>query len=338
MKFLALLLSISTGHAIAQATNYRNFVRQTQQTSGVVWDMQDVAPNGAAPSALALENQGALFQLWTIHKSTAIDYLLDQKLVGAYLPKADVKIITLDPYGPITRTRIDKPFRVEIQVSELLSGIGLPDAATRVLLAQHIQSYTNGQVSLNPTTVASTAPITTRFISQNGLTLLSPVMSSLRATDPTKAIGEEHFIIHALSDGTFTQSQIASAKVQVWPIASGTIAGITSGMHYRGVIPTITLNLTDLYPRSDTKLMVYPGTQVNPATGIVVKPYAWDSDRSQTITITSEELNTLITKDGTYTIALLSETVFDSMLLAAPVTFSVGKTMTVNAMQVKFSN
>jgi hypothetical protein len=273
MKILALFLTISTGHTVAQAINYRNFVRQTQQGTGVVWDMQDVAPTGAASSALALENQGALFQLWTIHKSTAKDHLLDQKLVGAYLPKADVKIITLDPYGPISRTRIDKPFRVKIQVSDLLSVTGLPVAATRVLLAQHIQSYTNGQVSVDPTSVASTSPITTRFISQNGHTLLSPVMSSLRATDPTKAIGEEHFLIHALSDGTFTQSQIASAKVQVWPIASGTISGLTPGMLYRGVIPTITLNLKDLNPRSDTKLIVYPGTQVNPATGIAVKPY-----------------------------------------------------------------
>jgi hypothetical protein len=84
--------------------------------------------------------------------------------------------------------------------------------------------------------------------------------------------------------------------------------------------------------------MVYPGTQVNPATGIVVKPYPWDSDRSQTITITSEELNTVISKDGTYTVALISETVFDTMLLAAPITFSVRKTMTVNAMQVNFSD
>jgi len=338
MKLLTLLLAISTGHALGQATNYSNFVRQTQQGTGVVWDMQDVAPMGKASSALALETRGALFQLWTIHKSTAANYLLDQKLVGAYLPKADIKIITLDPYGPITRTRIDKPFRVEIQVSDLLSGTGLPDAATRVLLAQHIQSYTNGQVSLNPTTVASTTPITTRFISQNGLTLLSPVLSSLKATDPTKAIGEEHFIIHALSDGTFTQSQIASAKVQVWPIASGIISGLTPGMLYRGVIPTLTLNLKDLYPRSNTQLMVYPGTQVNSASGIVVKSYPWDSDRSQTITITSDELNTMITKDGTYTVALISETVFDTMLLADPITISIGKTMTVNAMQVNFSN
>lgn len=338
MKLVTLLLALSAGHTFAQATNYRNFVRQTQQGTGVVWDMQDVAPTGAASSALALENKGALFQLWTIHKSTAASYLLDQKLVGAYLPKADVKIITLDPYGPITRTRIDKPFRVEIQVSDLLSGAGLPEAATKVLLAQHIQSYTNGQVSLNPATVAATSPLTTRFISQNGLTLLSPVMSSLKASDPTKAIGEEHFIIHALSDGSFTQSQIASAKVQVWPIASGTISGLTPGMLYRGLIPTVTLNLKDLYPRSDTKLMVYPGTSVNPATGIVVKPYPWDSDRSQTITISSDELNTIITQDGTYTLALLSETVFDTMLLADPITITVRKSMTVNAMQVNFAN
>jgi hypothetical protein len=89
------------------------------------------------PQAIGF-SQSALFQLWTVHKSSSANFLLDQKLVGACLPKANVRIVTLDPYGPIVRTRIDKPFRVEIQVSDLLSGAGLPAATTTVLLAHHI--------------------------------------------------------------------------------------------------------------------------------------------------------------------------------------------------------
>ena len=84
----------------AQTANYVNFIRQNQQGAGVVWDMP-VEADGPPPSALTLENGGALFQLWTIEQTAGKDYLLDQKLVGAYLPTADIKMTTLDPDGKI---------------------------------------------------------------------------------------------------------------------------------------------------------------------------------------------------------------------------------------------
>jgi hypothetical protein len=119
MKLLGILLVLSSVNSFAQTTTYKNIVRQTQQGTGVVWDMQDVATNGSAPSALLLENGGSLFQLWCINQTAVKDHLLDQKLVGAYLPKADVKITTRDPHAAVARTRIDQPFTVEIQVSDL---------------------------------------------------------------------------------------------------------------------------------------------------------------------------------------------------------------------------
>ena len=237
MKFLTLLLALSSVNSFAQTATYKNIVRQTQQDTGVVWDMQDVSANGSASSALLLEKGGSLFQLWTINQTAVKDYLLDQKLVGAYLPKADVKITTRDPYTPVTRTRIDQPFTVEIQVSDLLTGSGIPDAASKVLLEQHIQTYAAGQTSLDPTVVAANTPLASAYITQNGKTTLKFTASSLTAPDPTKASGEEHFIVHALADGTITQTQIASAKVQVWPLASGSITGISRGGEYRYKIP-----------------------------------------------------------------------------------------------------
>lgn len=337
MKLATLFLAFTSVGAFGQSTSYVNFVRQNQQDSGVIWDMP-VAAVGAAPSALVLGTGGALFQLWTINQTTVKDYLLDQKLVGAYLPAADIKITTLDSFAAYPRTRVDQPFSVQIQVSGLLSGTGLPDAATKVLLEQHIQNYATGQTTLDPVVVAANSPLYSGYISSNGATVLKFQASSLKATDPTKATGEEHFIIHALSDGTITQSQIASAHVQVLPIASGAITGIISGQKIRFESPTIQLNLNNLYPRSDTYFMLYEGTSVNGVTGTIVAAYPMDRPTSLSTVFTVNNLDTKITKSGTYTVALISKTVYGVELLAPPVTFSIDRTMSVNAMQVNFSD
>lgn len=338
MKLLSLLLTFSSVQGFAQTTTYKNFVRQTQQGSNVVWDMQGVAATGSAPSVLLMENGGSLFQLWTIDQNKAKDYLLDQKLVGAYLPKADIEITTLDRYAPTTRTRIDKPFTVEIEVSDLLTGTGIPVAATKVLLEQHIQTYTSGQTSLDPTVVAANTPHSSAFITKNGKTVLKFSASALTGADPLKVSGEEHFIVHALADATISQTQLASAKVQVWPIASGSIGGITHGAEYRNVIPTVQLDFRDLYPRSDTYFVLYEGSEVGSGPGTLIKSYPWDSNTSRSTLLTSDELNSIITKDGTYTVALVSSTVFDILPLCDPVTFTIKRTIAVNAMQVNFSD
>jgi hypothetical protein len=337
MKYLTLLLAVSSVSASAATLRYENFIRQTQQQTGVVWDMP-VAPNGTAFSALAIEGNGSLFQLWTVEQTAAKDYLLDQKLVGAYVPKADVKITTLDPYPLVHRTRVDQPFSVEIQVADLLTGTGLPDAATKVLLEQHIQSYVNGDIPLDLAVVAANTPLYSSYISQNGSTVMKFAASSLKATDPTKAVGEEHFIVHALSDGTVTQTQIAAGHVQVWPVASGSILGITKNQQLRYQIPTLQLTLNDLYPRSDTYLMLYQGTQINGVQGSIVKAYPLDRDRSVSTILDVTELSAKIGADGTYTLALMSATVYGKELLCEPITFNVKRTIEVNAMQVNFTD
>jgi hypothetical protein len=337
MKYIGLLLIALSNSTFAGVQTYVNFIRQTQQGTGVVWDMP-VTRAGMAPSAMTLESNGSLFQLWTIGQTQAKDYLLDQKLVSAYLPKADIKVTTLDPYTLVTRTRIDQPFSVEIAVADLLTGTGLPDAATKVLLQQHVQSYAEGQISLNRTTVAATTPHSSAYISQNGTTVLKFAASSLKATDPTKARGEEHFIIHALSDGSITQTQIASAHVQVWPVASGEILGITPGQELRFDIPKIQLNLNDLYPRSDTYLMLYEGAAVNGAQGVIAKAFPVDRDQTVSKILEVTDLDTKFTKNGTYTVALMSETVFGTELLCPPITFTVDRSISVNAMLSDFTD
>lgn len=337
MKLPLLIIALAGLNASAQSINSVNFIRQNQQETGVVWDMP-VESTGAASSALTLEEKGALFQLWSINQTTAREYLLDQKLVGTYLPKADVKITTLDPYTVVPRTRVDKPFTLEISVDGLLTGDGIPEAAGKVLLERHIQAYAEGEIALDPVKVASNTSHSTAIIAQNGKTTLKFPASSLTATDPTKASGEEHFIVHALADSSIAQSQIASGKLQVWPVASGAILGIIPGKTYGVQTPTVTLKLNDLYPRSDTQFMLYEGSQIDSAGGTQLNAFPWDSNAPKTTTITSNELDNAFEKNGTYTVALMSTTIYGTELLCEPITFTIDRTIRVNTMLVTFSD
>jgi hypothetical protein len=337
MKAILPFILLGAVSASAQTTGYVNFVRQNQQTRQVVWDMP-VAATGTASSALALESGGALFQLWTIDQKASKDYLLDQKLVGAYLPIADIKISTLDPYTAVRRTRVDQPFTVEINVSGLLTGLDLPQASSSVLLEKHLGSYQPGINSVNTAEVLSNTPASSAYLTSNGKTLLRFEAASLTASDPTKASGEEHFVVHALSDGSATQTQIASAFVQVWPVASGSIKGVSSGDKLRFQMPQIELLLNDLYPRSNTYLMLYEGTQIAGVEGTIVSAYPVDRETTVSTVIQVSGLDTKLGKDGTYTLALVSETIYGRELLCTPVSFSVNRTLNVNAMQVNFSD
>jgi hypothetical protein len=338
MKNAFALLLLAVASAAGSPDTNLHFIRQHQQTSKLVWDMP-VGLIGQSPSALSLENGGALFQLWAVASSSpAGDFLLDQKLVGAYLPKADIKVVTFDPNGKVPRTRVDQPFRVEIQVSDLLTGADLPLAATTVLLERHLANYPADQAVLDPVKAVSGTPVNQGYLSANGQHVMMFPVSGLTAADPTKACGEEHFVIHALPDGDVVQSQIASAMVQVWPVASGEIKGIAGGDKLRFQVPQIELILNDLYPRSDTYLMLFEGTQVTGVEGRVVKSFPMDRDASASHVLRVDDLASKLSEDGTYTLALISETVFGRELLCSPVTFDIRRTLQVNAMQVGFSD
>lgn len=335
MKSIIPLILLSALPAVAGKENV-HFIRQHQQESDIIWDMQ-VPLKGESPSALALESGGSLFQLWAIIKSPPRDLLLDQKLVNAYMPNAQMQVITLDPHGKVPRTRVDQPFRVEIEVGNLLTGVDLPLAASSVLLERHVASYSEESV-LDPVEVMSGTPISNGYLSANGQHVFSFNASALTAPDPTKAKGEEHFVIHSIADETVEQSQIASAMVEVWPVASGEIKGIANGDKLRFEPPQVELLLHDLYPRSDTYLVLFKGTQITGTDGIIVKAFPMDRETSSSHVLQIDELESKLTDDGDYTLVLLSDTVYGRELLCDPVTFSIRRTIKVNAMQVSFSD
>lgn len=337
MKFVLPLFLIGAILAAAEAETDVSFIRQQQQATGVVWDMP-VAPAEQPPSALLNNKGGTLLQLWNIEQEDARDHLVDQKIVGPYLPVVDIKMKTLDPYKPVARTRVDQPFIVEINVTGLLTGDGFPKSATNVVLERHVASFAEGENALYPAAVISGAPFRSAYINTNGATILKFPASALTARDPTTAAGEEHFVIHAISDGSLSQTQLASGFVQVWPIASGSIKGIAKGdvLHFEA--PQIELVLNDLYPRSDTSLMLFEGTQINGVQGTTINSFPMNREICESHVITVDELDTHISGNGTYTLALMSDTIYGRELLCDPVTFSVKRETPTAMAQVNASN
>jgi hypothetical protein len=332
MKTPSLLFGLLLSSAAFAADEpFVNFIRQTQQETGVVWAMP-VESHGNAASPLVLEGKGSAFQLWTVEQATAKEYLLDQKLVGSYLPVASVVVTTLDPYTKVPRTRADQPFTVTYQISGLLSGAGVPDAATRVLMEHYAVNYTAGQKSIPLTTALSGKPLDSAYIATNGTAKLSFPVTSLTAKDPTQATGEEHFVIHALSDGTLTQTQIAAGSVQVWPVASGSIAGVTEGQRIRYNSPPLTVTLKDLYPSSYTWLQVYEGKPKLNSEGVTLEgsQLVLDQDTPQSDILSVSRYDKAFPKDGTYTIELLTQTPFGIDRLHY-VTVEIDRTLEIHA-------
>ena len=332
MKTTLLLVGILLGTGVVTAQEgYVNFIRQVQQDTGVVWNMP-IDPEGNSASPGVMEGKGALFELWTIDQVKAFEHLLDQKLVGAYLPSASIAIKTLDPYPHVPRTRVDQPFTVTYQVSGLLAGADLPEAATKVLMEHHLASYPDGQTSIAPATALSGTPHSSAYIGVNGSATLAFPVTSLTATDPTKANGEEHFAIHALSDGSISQTQLASAHVQVWPVASGSISGVTDGQRIRFHGPPLTITLQDLYPSSYTWLQAYPGEPKLGTGGTVIigSEVVWDDNKSHSDILSVADYDTVFGKDGVYTIELLTRTPFGTDRLHY-VTVNVDRTLQIRA-------
>lgn len=348
MKALPLLAAAATllaGQAFAVGEGYTNFVRQQQQTTKVVWDMMGVSAKDSSASQLTLEAGGALFQLWTIQSATstaaAKDYLLDSKTVGAYLPTATVTVKTADPYTRVPRTRADQPFTVTVNVQGLkAAGVGVPEAATKVLLEQHLAPYPKGTTSIDPQKAISGTPLKSSYIVQNDDSKFDFARTSLAGTDPTQILGEEHFVVHALADGTITQTQIARGFVQIWPVADGAISGMKNGDIVRFKGPDLTVAVNNLYPSSTTWLQIYGGAPqylngkrvlVPDAKRLPSSQLVWDSDVSKSTVLTVTNYDSLMPSDGAYTMELLTQTPFGIEILST-LTFNVNRSLEVHSL------
>jgi len=315
--------------ALAPAQTYTNFIRQIQQPSGVQWDAT-VAASGSQLSALAINPGGANFQLWTVLSSPLTNYLLASTYVSTYAPLATVVVRSEDPYLTIPRTRADRPFYVDLTVSGLLTGATNPVASESVTLMHYVQSYGTGGTGLNLDRTQATL-LTQASVTTNGFQTLTYTANSVPGAVRTKVRGEERFSVFSIADYQAPASQLASQFIQIWPVADGSIAGITQGMLIRFTVPQLTLTLNDLYPSSTSYAQVYMGNPVLGTVGTVIPGSALvisDTVPNSRV-LTLQGYDQVFPTDGLWTLELLTVTPFGTDRLAY-VSFTVQRIISMN--------
>ena len=331
MYRLILVLAGTTTWAGCQLLTYTNFIRQIQLPSGVQWDMTvaETNPDGGSLSPLAIDPGGAQFQLWTVNSSPLTSSLLDSKYVSTYIPMVSVVIRTEDPYTIIPRTRADRPYDVDITITGLLIGATDPVASKSVKLLRHVQSYgvggTGADINRSQAILLSQASI-----AANGTQTLTYSLNSVPGGDRTKVRGEERFSIFSLEDYQAPESQLASQFVQIWPVADGSITGVTDNQFIRYALPQLTLTLNDLYPSSTTYAQVYKGNAQLGAAGTIVPGSVLvisDSVPQNRVLIVNK-YDSVFDADGLWTMELLTVTPFGIDRLAH-VSFDLDRTLKI---------
>ncbi len=329
--FLRMIVASLCGGAFAsaQTATYTNFIRQVQFPGGISYDAS-VAANGSNLSQLAINPGGARFELWTVSSVGPTSYLLDSSFVGTYIPVASVVIRTEDNTAAFPRTRADRPFYVDITVGGLLAGASDPEPSKSVKFLRHVQSYGVGGTGIGidrtQATLLSQSSITT-----NGTQNLTFLINSVPGADRAKVRGEERFSIFSLADYQAPESLIASQYVQIWPVADGSIAGISQGQLIRYALPQVTLTVNDLYPNSTTYAQVYKGDARLGVAGTIVPGSAVTIKDSipQNKVMVLNAYDEVFDSDGRWTMELLTVTPFGTDRLSF-VTFNLDRTMKVN--------
>lgn len=311
------------------AQDYTYFIRQTQMPDNTNYDVS-VEQDGSRLSEMAINPEGARFELWTVKSDPLTSYLLDTTYVNSYIPVAEVEILSEDPYEVIPRTRADRPFTVNITINGLSSDPSAPAAAQSVKLIRHVQQYQSKGTGKN-TDRGNATLLSQGSISSNGTETLEYALTSIPSGDASKARGEERFSVYSLADYQAPESLLDYKFMQVWPVATSVLSGIDSGDVITETLPTLTIALEDLYPDSWTYAQVYQGNPVLGTNGIVVTGSSILVDNSvpQDETVVINDWDETIGVDGIWTLEVITATPFGTDRLAY-VTFEVDRAMRIN--------
>ncbi len=346
MKTYCLLLLAAASPGLGLFAQ-ESWVRQTDLTSGLIYDLP-LGPNGGDfTAALPISEQGSLFELFA--RGTAWDnniYLLDSKLMRAYSPEVTVTVTSEDPYvrgdpassNYVRRTRADRPFSLVYKVLGLIPG-STNDAERSVYFGSHIRAFDlesySAPADLAPSVLAEVEI-------SNGEHDLSPLYHELPCSSPILGCGEHiyTFIRHA-ADGV-PDTILAQPKIEVWPVAKGAIENITASQVFIDRIPSIVVRLQHLYPDSRTYVQIYSGSAVLGTAGTLINGterkfgsfYNPDVEGEttnvpQTLSFSMDDLSNYASRDGVYTLEVITETPFFNRApeRLAYVTFEVDRTI-----------
>jgi hypothetical protein len=332
MKNLIPLLGLlfATQATMGQTSNFTNFIRQKQLPTDVIWDMP-VEATGERYSELPINPGGAQFELWTVNSVTAKDYVLEVRYVGAYVPVSTVMIRSEDPYDVIPRTRADRPFTVDLMVDGLSLDPTAQEAARKVKLFHHVQSYGAAGTGFGIDRTQATQ-LTQSLVETNGTQVLSYAINSVPGADRSKVRGEERFSVFSLEDYQAPESQLGAHFIQIWPVADGAISGIVNNQLIRFKLPVVSLALNDLYPDSHTYAQIYKGAPALGTTGKIVpgSSLVINDTVPQNRVLVLTDYDEAFDSDGVWTMELVTKTPFGLDRLAY-VSFSLDRTIQMNA-------
>ena len=328
------VVGISQTSAESTADQYVNHLTQYQLPDGTFWKVPNVVANGSQLSPLAINPGGARFELWTVRNDpdtgVLTDFILDSRYVGAYVPQAQTVIRTEDPYAAIPRTRADRPFWVDITVAGMLEDPSAPEAARKVTLLHHVQSYGAGGDGVNID--RSQAILHNQaIIDKNGMVNLTFPITSVPGADRTKVRGEERFSIFTLPDYQAPPDQVSSLFLQIWPVADGSLSGMVDGDSFRFQVPTLTVTLNDLYPQSSTYAQLYQGPPALGTVGLVIDGSAIQKNDTvpDSRVMVIDDWDAKIEESGQWTMELLTITPFGVDRLDY-MTFTINRDIEVN--------
>lgn len=261
--------------------------------------------------------------------------LLAERTVGTYIPQATIVLGSEDPHHP-PRVRADRPYQAVFRIGKLPPPEQqLPDGAPRVVSVEQGYKLYHPTLFLPAGNGAGEGLYSTGVeLSRNGAFSLTPVYQQLPGGLATRSTGEETFTAYVRT-GTNQRAAVASATIQVWPVARAEIRNIPTPARYQNIPANIQLSLVDLYPDSVTYARIYPGPQRLGADASVIGStvISYDTYNPQGAVIPVNGLEPFLENDGLYTIEVVTVTPYNNRQpeRLAWASFEVDRTIEVNA-------
>lgn len=315
MNIRALLILSATA---AVASGQTDFVRQIQLTGATVPLVYDepVLNVAGTMTSKPLEGSGAVFQLYAsgleASRFKTLPIKVAEDTAGTYYPAVTVQIGSQDPHTP-PRTRADKPFSLTFSVKDLSDVAASPDYARTVELQRSYQMYDPQTHTVSAVADSGgTYREYTEFFA-NGLFYHPEIYHQMPFASSTAGEGKETYTAYTRTDSAGRQYQLGSAAVEIWPVSNCKIIGITQGAKYTLLPATSYVEMKNLYPLSSTYVQVYKGKPVLGTQGDVLQSSVrtYDTPVPQSSVARLDDLNTLLTDDGIYTIEVLTVTPFN---------------------------
>lgn len=315
----------------------KDFIVQTDLKSGVTQHIYVDGPdsvgekNGRVPAAMEVGESGARFQMYGVGLEPDNKlYLLAETVVGAFMPQVQITTWSEDQYQAVTRTRADEIFNSKMLFANLSTDPTAPDSSRRVYVERLVAEYPEDDARLPIDGSTNMRVVEAYYVKDNG-ELSAQLETSLQSEFAYKQKGEELIRVYALPDQNLGWTVIDEKKIQVWPIADGEIQGVLTGsttpITLDGAtlneVPAIRMQVSDLYPTSQTYLQIYKGAKSDTAAGIQelpgkitandYEPVAFNTTVPQSATqvISAEQWSEYAKDDGVYTVEIVTRTPFN---------------------------